>query len=285
MVGKAGHDGVMTKATSELAHFREVQRLAFRCALAIEAELHEGMSERVVTRMMQRWLADHGVRECFHVPFAWFGDRTSFAPPWGTRSFAPTQRRLEAGMPIILDLAPSLDGYAAAVAHATCLGENLVWSKLQNDLRLHRELILELVKERKSAREIYRAVDALTERQGYENRHKVYPGAQLAYRMERLPPTRLRRVVAFGVALPAWHRLSSDAQAARFMGRPERWPYWDDSEASEVPITPGLWVVEPHLARGVVGAKWQELLVVTRDDAFWLDDDVPHVQRWSRPRA
>jgi hypothetical protein len=26
--------------------------------------------------------------------------------------------------------------------------------------------------------------------------------------------------------------------------------------------------------------KFEELLVVTEDDAFWLDDDLPHVRRW-----
>ncbi len=275
----------MTHSADDLTRFREVQRLAFRCALAIEAELHEGMSERVVTRMMRRWLADHGVRKHFRVPLAWFGERTSFAPPWGARSFAPTKRRLEAGMPIILDLAPSRDGYAAAVAHAACLGDNPVWSKLHGDLRIHRTLILELVKERKSARDVYRAVDALSARQGYEIRHKLYPNAPLAYRMRKLPATRMRHLAAFTGGLPARHRLSSDACAARYLGRPELWPYWNDTDASEMPITEGLWAATPHLARGDVGAKWQELLVVTRDDAFWLDDDVPHVQRWSMPRA
>ena len=46
--------------------------------------------------------------------------------------------------------------------------------------------------------------------------------------------------------------------------------------------TPGLWAVEPHLGFRDVGAKWEELLVVTDTDAFWLDDDVPHVRRWTQ---
>jgi hypothetical protein len=35
------------------------------------------------------------------------------------------------------------------------------------------------------------------------------------------------------------------------------------------------------LALGGVGAKFEELLVVTKDDAYWLDDDLPHVRRWA----
>ena len=43
---------------------------------------------------------------------------------------------------------------------------------------------------------------------------------------------------------------------------------------------PGLWAVEPHIGFRDVGVKFEELLVVTEDDAFWLDDDLPHVRRW-----
>jgi hypothetical protein len=45
--------------------------------------------------------------------------------------------------------------------------------------------------------------------------------------------------------------------------------------------TPGLWAVEPHVAIDGVGAKFEELLVVTDSGAHWLDDDVPHVRRWA----
>jgi len=66
-----------------------------------------------------------------------------------------------------------------------------------------------------------------------------------------------------------------------FKGRKEGWnPIWNSSKASDHPPTVGLWAVEPHLGFKDVGAKWEELLVVTDDDAFWLDDDVPQVRRW-----
>jgi hypothetical protein len=38
--------------------------------------------------------------------------------------------------------------------------------------------------------------------------------------------------------------------------------------------------VEPHIGFRGVGVKFEELLVVTDGDAFWLDDDLPHVRRW-----
>jgi hypothetical protein len=37
--------------------------------------------------------------------------------------------------------------------------------------------------------------------------------------------------------------------------------------------------VEPHVARGSIGVKWEELLAITDTDAHWLSDDVPHLSR------
>ena len=33
---------------------------------------------------------------------------------------------------------------------------------------------------------------------------------------------------------------------------------------------PGLWAIEPHLSRDGVGAKWEEIRVVTDNDAYWF---------------
>ena len=62
-----------------------------------------------------------------------------------------------------------------------------------------------------------------------------------------------------------------------------RSPLWAGGKASAHPPTPGMWAVEPHLGTDgdTIGAKFEEILVVTDDDAYWLDDDLPHVRRWS----
>jgi hypothetical protein len=66
-------------------------------------------------------------------------------------------------------------------------------------------------------------------------------------------------------------------------GHREGWsPLWNPRKSSDHPATPGLWAVEPHLGFRGVGAKFEELLVVTDDGrAYWLDDDLPHVHRWA----
>ena len=53
------------------------------------------------------------------------------------------------------------------------------------------------------------------------------------------------------------------------------------NEDCDEPLEPGLWAMEPHIRAGGIGAKWEEILVVTDSDAYWLDDDVPHVRQWS----
>jgi hypothetical protein len=34
----------------------------------------------------------------------------------------------------------------------------------------------------------------------------------------------------------------------------------------------GVWAIEPHIRVGAFGAKFEELLIVEPDRAYWLDD-------------
>ena len=54
-------------------------------------------------------------------------------------------------------------------------------------------------------------------------------------------------------------------------------PTWADQSISDHRPAPGLWAVEPHLGRGAIGVKWEELLVIEDHDAYWLDDEAPHL--------
>ncbi|MBB1242339.1 aminopeptidase P family protein [Streptomyces durbertensis] len=264
----------------ELRGFREVQRLAYECAEAVAAQLRPGVTEREAARMQRRYLAERGVRDWFHLPFAWFGDRTAFAGFRHPLQFFPTDRRLEPGMPFILDMAPVYRGYTADIGYSGCLGPHPLHEKLLDDLAAHRALILEQVRERRPLREIYLAVDRLMVRQGYENRHRAYPFGVIAHRVDRVregwSPT------LFGFGLQSLKGLAGDA----LRGHREGWsPLWSPYRFSDHPPRPGLWAVEPHLGFRGTGAKFEEILVVTdsrdpEESAFWLDDDLPHVRRW-----
>ncbi len=269
----------------DLAQFRHVQRLAYECAEAIAAELKPGMTERQAAHLQKVWLLDHGVDDWFHQPFAWFGDRTAFRGLIGLKmlggfnpAFYPGNRVLEEGMPFILDNAPTLKGYTADIGFFGVIGENKLLDKLMDDLLEYRQLIVQMARAREPLARISQAVDALCAKHGYEPRHKAYPFETLAHRVEKLKddgkPKHLN-LANFGV------RNVTELARDRIKGMREGWsPIWNSGKQSDHPPTPGLWAVEPHLGFRDVGAKWEELLVVTEDDAYWLDDDVPHVRRW-----
>lgn len=266
-----------TPAAEDLERYRAVQQLAYRCAETVAATLEPGVTERAAARRMREWLLDAGVDDWFHVPFAWFGDRTAFRGFRTPLQFFPTDRQLVEGMPFILDCAPVVGGATADIGYAASLGPNATLDRILDDLAVHRTLILELARERRPLREIYEAVDELAASQGYENRHRAYPFGVIAHQVGPLPKHPANVVVA-GFGLRSLRALVRSATVGRAGG----WsPLWSHSKRSAHPPTPGLWAVEPHLGVGDVAAKFEELLVVTDDDVFWLDDDLPHVRRWA----
>lgn len=274
-------------AADDLEGFRAAQRLAYDCAETIAHDTQPGVTERQVAARMRDYLGDHGATDCFHQPFAWFGDRTAFRGLIGAKqlggfnpAFYPGFRRLEQDMPFILDCAPTLRGYTADIGYCHVIGENDRLDQLMDDLLDFRMLILEQVKQRRPLAQISRAVDDLCQRYGYDPRHKAYPFETLAHRIELLDDDGKDShlsIANFGV------RNISELVRDRIRGAREGWnPIWNSSEKSNHAPTPGLWAVEPHIGLGDVGAKWEELLVVTEDDAYWLDDDVPQVRRWKQ---
>jgi hypothetical protein len=270
----------------DLQQFRAVQRLAYQCAQSIAGELKPGISEKQAAALMKTWLQDHGVRDWFHQPFAWFGPRTAFKGFDGLRhlggfnlAFYPGKTQLEEGMPYILDCAPTLGAYTADIGYSGALGENLLLERLQDDLMAHRQLIVALVKQRRPLAEVSQAVDRLCAAQGTLPRHKAYPFEVLAHRVEKLG----ERDSSLSIARFGLRNILTLTRNALLTGRREGWsPLWSSHSRSEHAPTPGLWAVEPHLGFRSVGAKFEELLVVSEDDAYWLDDDLPHVRRWQQ---
>ncbi|WP_326595185.1 M24 family metallopeptidase [Streptomyces sp. NBC_01803] len=265
----------------DLGRFREVQRLAYHCAEEVAAWLAPGVTEREAAARLRRALTSAGVRDFFHVPFAWFGDRTAFRHFRTPLQFFPGGRRLAEGEPFVLDCAPVVDGYTADIGYGGTLGDNPVWNALDRDLGAYRELILREVRRRRPLAEVYGAVDALIARHGYDNRHRVYPGRVIGHQVTRLTARGPAGVTMFGFGVRTLQTLGRELIGERLRGRS---PLWADGRASRHAPTPGLWAVEPHIGFRDVGLKFEELLVVTEDDAHWLDDDLPHVRRW-RDRA
>ncbi len=122
---------------------------------------------------------------------------------------------------------------------------------------------------RKPLNEVYAAVDAQIAAHGYDNRHQVYPGRVIGHQVTRTTARGPAGVNLFGFGVRTLQTLSLP-------------PLWADGRSSHHAPTPGLWAVEPHIGFRDVGIKFEELLVVTDDAAYWLDDDLPHVRRWAQ---
>lgn len=300
----AGHSALTLDAVSNktgpspeaLQHHRDAQTLAYRCAETVGAGLEAGVTEREAARRMRSYLRENGVEDFFHIPFAWFGERTAFRSlkgPWTPLHFFPTNKRLEEGMAYILDCSPVVDGYVSDIGYAGVLGDpgtNRIFDALMRDLAEYRTLILQRIKAGDTLAEVYAAVDALIARQGYESRHKVYPGRVIGHQVGHMTQRRNMGRYAFGFGLRTLETLGREFLTEGIKGRS---PLWAGGRASRHAPMPGLWAVEPHIGfpstsgggKYSVGVKFEELLVVTEDDACWLDDDLPHVRRWQREGA
>jgi len=257
-------------ANGELARFRRAQRLAFECATRVEAEAREGMTERDLAARLGALLAEAGVRHLFHAPMAWVGERTELGDGWSETDFMPTDRRHEAGLPVILDVAPIVDGFVADVAYTFAVGPCPELDATLDDLAVLRALVPRAIRAGLTLADTYALVGDLLAERGYAARHARYPLGILGHRVARLAPGAGDGSFpgAFGPAALVF--LGAD-------GGPS--PLWNGSAACVRRPEPGVWAVEPHLGRGGVGAKLEEILVVTDDDAWWLDDDLPHVRR------
>ena len=274
----------------QLAKFREVQQLAYRSAEQVASELEPGVTEKQAAARLGEVLRKAGVKAFFHQPFAWFGDRTCFKDFRTPFAFFPSNRKLERNMAAILDVAPIREGYAADIGYSFCLGQNPVLAQAQADLEDFRSLILEGVNAGQSLGDVYRAVEDMLNDLGYRNCHRHYPFGVLAHRVYRQPPLAIanKRILGFGATvaggllgqiaasrLPAAIKDKLPLSLAR-----QGTPICNVGPGSEARPEAGVWAFEPHIAKGDVGAKWEELLVVDDTRAFWLDDDLPHVRGW-----
>jgi Xaa-Pro aminopeptidase len=283
---------------AQLAEFKAVQRLAYDATAAVEAKLYVGITEKEAAAMLEEWLRERGVSRFFHYGFAWFGDRTrfrDFEKPSGNalkqlvspkmahfgKQFLPTDRQLKKGDAVILDIGPVLGRAASDMGYSCTLPGDATeeFHTARMALEPYRRLILEMVKRGETQGAIYKALDELIADQGYENIHSYYPGSVVAHKIGRVP----------GVRLPTFRVQNFSPQAIAYLSghvfesllRPAKnaTPIWNES--SDTPCEPGLWAIEPHIGKGDIGVKFEEMMVVTEDDAYWLDDDLPHVRYWA----
>lgn len=284
-------------SAEELAEFKAAQRLAYDATAAIEKELYEGITEKQAARMLEEWLGARGVKRYFHYGFAWFGDRTRFRgfsrPSEGNvlndllnpkmahfgKQFLPTDRALRQGDAVILDVGPIYGRAPSDMGYSCTLGEpSPEFHEARMALEPYRRIVLERVNAGVSQGAIYKELDELIADQGFENIHSYYPGSVLAHKVSRVPGLGLPTFRVKGFSPQALVYLTGEVLEGVLRPKNHAIPIWNDE--SDRPCEPGLWAVEPHIGKGDIGVKWEELLVVTDEGAHWLDDDLPHVNYW-----
>lgn len=305
---------------TDLANFKECQRIAYDAVVEVAKNLKTGDTERDAAQMIDTELKRHGITRYFHAPFAWFGDRTAFAgierpfdmrnfplqlaPPHFGQKFMPTTRQLEDGMCVILDVAPIFNDCSADIGYAYAHGRNDAVEKALDDLAVFRPLILGGVCKEKTMAEIYADVSEALMDMGYENCHAKYPQGVLGHKVGKIPTRYIPRIPVMRFEVSTFLYLAAE-EITRLINP------WDNhtalwAENTRVSADPGLWAVEPHIGlvhngrvdapsgtglgqatdgerpSGDFGVKWEELLHITDNNAYYLDDYLPHVERWEK---
>ena len=261
-----------------LERFRRLQQQSFAILERAAASLEGGETEKDVARGLVRDFRAAGVKSFFHLPVVLFGERTALPGDWSIGSFFPTSRALADGDSVILDAAPLFDGYLVDTSYSFCFGENAAHRDMMVNLSGFRDRICADVNEGRSFKAIADDVARDIRDMGYEAVHTKHPGEVLGHRAVKTPRLPFTwRLSGFDAPSLGWFILKGKA-ARRGLSRSA--PTWNGHPESDHAPHDGLWLVEPHAGAGPVGAKWEEILVIHRGRAEWLDNDPPHVRQW-----
>jgi Xaa-Pro aminopeptidase len=252
----------------EVAGIAEAQRVTRAVVHDVAETVAAGDSEREVAQRLERGLVQAGVRTWLHTPYAWFGERTRFAGfhHWEADAL-PGDRRLEEGEGFILDAAPFLAGHPADYAYSGVLGRDPEHAEMRRALEALKPRIAHWARTAATGRELFDATGAAVREAGFDVVHHLYPAAVLGHRFDGLPRwlQRLPRIGwGFQPALVAGYALA----LVRHSLTRSLYPFLNDVAADR---PRGIFAVEPHLARGHLGAKFESILVVDADETRWLD--------------
>jgi Xaa-Pro aminopeptidase len=249
---------------TQMDKFRSRQRLSFAIQAQVTGGLTDGDTERDATTRMLDAYRSEGVTSFFHLPVALFGDRTTLPDPWDTLQFWPSDRVLEPGDAVVLDASPIFDGYLVDTSTSRLHGEGSgAYDRAAEDDLAYRGTILDAIAGGATFREIAIAVDESFAAAGYRNCHRLHPGEVLGHRVGHVADAAEPDEHGFAHGLIAWFvdRVGDTVPS----------PTWSDGPGSDHPPADGLWAVEPHLATGAIGVKWEEILVIDHGEAHWLD--------------
>ncbi|MDF3822032.1 M24 family metallopeptidase [Leptospira sp. 96542] len=255
--------------------FLKAQRLAYQCVTEVEKEMKEGWTELQTTKRMNEFLRDHGVKTFLHRPFAWFGEHARFDGYKRFTQFHPGKKQLVSSESFILDVSPVVDGYIGDIGYSSSLEYNTVLVEGMEYLLELRKKIPGYFASDLTNSEIWWKIDKDAKENGFDNVHALYPFAVLGHRVYKvnLPNTSFPLLP---ISFASWFSLQGSIEFLSHKVLPEL--LTPDHEGDKI----GLWAIEPHFGRGKTGFKFEEILVVEKDKTYWLDENVPHVQKYTK---
>lgn len=246
----------------DLEGFKTAQGLAFQCAVDISKELREGWTEKQTADLMKIYLQDHGVKAFFHEPFAWFGDRCGFYGFNNYNQFQPTNRALKPSDSVILDVAPIVKGYTADIGYTYSLKPIAKLNEAMKFLKTLRKDIPKLfLKYKNQGDKIWLEIDKRIKQKGYNNAHQVYPFSVLGHRVSKIPLWQVPFNTPIRFHIHSFASLISKGLFSQLLN------------INHQGDLQGIWAIEPHVGiDGKYGAKFEEILVVKKDQVYWLEE-------------
>lgn len=265
---------------AQLDRFLELQRVSFGILEEMAGSLRGGETEKEVAHELVKRYRAAGAGSFFHLPVVLFGERTALPDNWSLGNFFPKSRALEGGDSVILDAAPLFDGYLLDTSYSFCFGDNEQHREMMTHLAKYRHSVPEALNRGDTFKSIASSVQDCMTSAGYEAVHHKHPGEVLGHRAIKTPKLPMTlRMQGFDAISLGWFK-AMDSLAVS--GIRQRSPLWNQQKASDHSAHDGLWLVEPHAGKGAVGAKWEEILVIEKGQARWLDENPPHVRQWQQ---
>lgn len=104
------------KDADELRHLQEAIDVVDRCLASVFARLEPGLTERAIARMIEQYLIEHADGPSFPSIVA-------SGPNGSVPHAAPSDRRIQAGEAITIDIGARAHGYCSDTSRTVCLGE------------------------------------------------------------------------------------------------------------------------------------------------------------------
>ena len=258
----------------DLQKYKTAQRFAYSCAEKAAAQLAVGMTERDVAQLLKESLNAGGATDFLHRPFAWFAERSGFLNMRGFRDYLPSNRTLTANDVVVLDVSPIVDGHIGDIGLSVSLSPHAGLEKAKASLRKTRALIPQLFMSDRPLGEVWKAVEQQLNADGFQNAYTRYPFSVLGHRVP-LINRRTNFLSSLPVTYLSWFGNTAYLMFLKY-GISKQLIRKNSKQAKE-----GVWAIEPHLSGDGFGAKFEEILVVEKDRAYWLDDDVPHMRGYT----